>query len=433
MDSHTGRLASLGRLLEHAHARFGLGFGFFLWDGTRVPAALPADALGVAIADEGVVASLLRRPKTDTLANLWASGRLDIVNGTIFDLVARRPAVKSKRAWRSLDKRLALAVAGRFLFTPRGGPWPLEAVARARDNSADAAENKSNIAHHYDVSNAFYALWLDPEMVYTCAYFREWDGALAQAQIDKLDITCRKLRLKPGETLLDIGCGWGALCCHAAQHYGVIATGVTLSEEQVAYAREKVARLGLQDRVRIELMDFAAINGSFDKAASLGMAEHVGAKNLPTYYATVARALKPGGLYLHHAIARPGKSGAARGKGKRPEFAALTRYIFPGGDLESIGAAVTGLERHGFEIHDIEGWREHYQRTCRAWHDNLLRNFEAAVAEVGPVKARVWLMYLAACSIAFERNNVGVYQTLASKRVKGASGLPPTRADLYAQ
>ena len=150
-----------------------------------------------------------------------------------------------------------------------------------------------------------------------------------------------------------------------------------------------------------------------------------------TCAASIARCLKPGGLFLNHAITRPGKSAAARTGRRRPEFAALTRYIFPGGELDYIGRTITNLERRGFEIHDVECWREHYMRTCRLWHDNMRANWDACVVEVGEAKARVWLIYLAACSIAFERNNVGLYQTLASKRARGSVGLPPTRADLY--
>jgi cyclopropane-fatty-acyl-phospholipid synthase len=185
--------------------------------------------------------------------------------------------------------------------------------------------------------------------------------------------------------------------------------------------------------VTIECKDYALVEGQarFDKVAAIGMLEHVGIENFPTYFKTVDRVLKPGGLFLHHAITRPGKSRAARTGKKRADFAALTRYIFPGGELDYIGRTVTNLELHGFEIHDVEGWREHYQRTCRMWHDRLLARYDDACAEVGEVTTRIWLAYLAACSITFERNNAGLYQTLASKRVKGPTGLPPTRADLY--
>ncbi len=433
MNASEKRLASFRTLLIDVHKKYDLQFGFRLWDGSRVPQNWPAGGLAIAIADEGVFASLVRAPKLETLANLWASKRLDLLNGSIFDLVAARPKGRTANSARNLDKFAALRAGFAFLFTPRGGPWPLEAIGKDAESDGSAAENKRNIAYHYDVSNAFYALWLDKEMVYTCAYFHDWSDDLDTVQLQKLDMVCRKLRLKPGETLLDMGCGWGALSCYAAQHYGVKAYGVTLSEQQVAYANEKIRRLGLQDRVTIELKDYALVEGHerFDKVAAIGMLEHVGIKNFPTYFNTVHRVLKRGGLFLHHAITRPGKSSAARTGKRRAEFETLTRYIFPGGELDYIGRTVTNLERHGFEIHDVEGWREHYQRTCRFWHDRLLANYDAACKEAGEVNVRIWLVYLAACSITFERNNCGLYQTLSSKRVKGPVGLPPTRADLY--
>jgi cyclopropane-fatty-acyl-phospholipid synthase len=426
-----GRIDTLRRFLNHVHQTFALRFGFRLWDGSAVPADWPRDGLAVHIADEGAVAGLMRRPNVQTLANLWAAARIDIHNGTIFDLVEHRPTVRGRDMRKLLSKTLLMGTAAKFLFVPRGGPWPLEGTAEERQSDGSAAENKKNISFHYDLSNAFYALWLDPEMVYSCSYFTNWDNDLAQAQRDKLEMCCRKLRLKPGETLFDLGSGWGALCIHAALHYGVRSYGVSLSEEQVSYAGERIKRLGLQDRVRIELRDYSTVEGVYDKITSVGTFEHMGVDNFPTYFKTVHRCLKLGGLFLHHAITRPGKSHQTRKRQKRPEFAALTKYIFPGGELDHIGRTVTNLERFGFEIHDVECWREHYQRTCRHWHDRLLANMDAAAREVGSVKARVWLAYLAGCSIAFERNSVGLYQTVASKRVKGAVGLPPTRADLY--
>ena len=425
------RLNALKQLLRHAHESFGLTFGFHLWDGSVIPEGYAKDKLALSFADEGCVAGLLRRPNMDTLANLLAASRIDIRNGTIFDLVDARPAIRTRELRKRLSKFIVAKTAVKFLFVPRGGPWPLEEVGEEKQSDGSAGENKKNISYHYDVSNAFYELWLDKEMVYTCSYFHDWSDDLDKTQIQKLDMVCRKLRLKPGETLLDLGCGWGALSCYAAQHYGVKAYGVTLSEQQVAYANAKIKRLGLEDCVKIECKDFAHVEGVFDKVAAIGMLEHVGIGNFPTYYKTVHRSLRPGGLFLHHAITRPGKSKATKTRRKRAEFAALTRYIFPGGELDYIGNTVTGLERAGFEIHDVEGWREHYMRTCRMWHDNLVRNWDAAVKEVGSVKARIWLVYLAACSITFQRNNCGLYQTLVSKRVKGSVGLPPTRADLY--
>jgi cyclopropane-fatty-acyl-phospholipid synthase len=438
MSKAEKRLAALKTLLANAHRRLALEFGFRLWDGAAVPAGWPTDALTIAIADEGAVAALVRAPRLPTLANLWAARRIDILNGTIFDLVAKRPTTRSRELRRNLLTPAALGVGLRFLFTPRGGPWPLERVAQDRESDGSEAENRRNIAHHYDVSNAFYRLWLDEEMVYTCAYFHDWGDSLDEAQRNKLDMVCRKLRLAPGETMLDIGSGWGSLAFHAARNYGVKVVGVTLSKEQIGFARERAERLGLADRVTFELRDYALLEGRdrFDKISSVGMFEAIGVSHFSTYFETLRRLLKPGGLYLHHAITRPGKRGAdlganAGGGRKRPEFAALTRYIFPGGELDHLGRTIANLESHGFEIHDVEGWREHYQRTCRFWHDRLLARYDEACREVGEATTRVWLAYLASCSIVFSRNACGIYQTLASKRVKGGSGLPPTRADLY--
>ena len=426
------RVDTLRRLLAHVRERLSFDVGFLLWDGSTVPAQLGPSELAIAIADEGAIAALVRRPNVDTLINLWVSARLDIRNGSIFDLVARRPKVSTKATLRTLDKRLVLAAASKFLFVPRGSPWPLEGVRgdRGRADGSEAA-NKENVHYHYDVSNAFYALFLDPEMVYTCAYFTDGNDDLATAQRDKLDMICRKLRLRDRETLLDIGCGWGGLVCHAAQHYRVRAHGVTLAHEQYAYAKAKVERLGLADRVTLELRDYSLLDGSFDKIASIGMFEQVGIANHPTYFQTVHRLLRPRGLYLHHTIARRAPRDDKRRRRAPPEAMALLRYIFPGGEVDHLGMSVANLERYGFEVHDVEAWREHYARTTRFWHDRLLVNQAAAEREVGSVKTRLWLAYLAGCSVAFERGTVGIFQTLVSKRARGPSGLPLTREKLY--
>lgn len=431
MDAAAKRLNALREFLDHARACLGLETGFVLWDGSTVPADLHADALAIALADEGVIAALIRRPRIDTLGNLWVTGRVDIRNGTLFDLVRVRPRVRSKQFLKALDKRIVVRTLTRFLFVSAGGPWPLSSRADRQPDHASASQNKENIAYHYDVSNAFYALFLDPALVYSCAYFARWDNDLAAAQTDKLEMICRKLRLKSGERLLDIGCGWGALICHAAQHHGVHAHGITLATEQFSLASRKVADLGLRDKVTVELRDYSTLEGQFDKIASIGMFEHVGIDNHPAYFQTIRRLLRPDGLYLHHAIARPAKRNDRVFRKKRPEYAALLRHIFPGGELDHIGMSAANLERHGFEVHDVEAWREHYALTCRHWHDRLHANREAAAREAGMVRTRLWLAYLAACSIGFERGTVGVYQTLASPRKRGSSGLPPTRADLY--
>jgi len=426
------RLESFKRLLAHIRELASLDFGFVLWDGSTVPADLPSNALAVVIADEGVVAAMQRRPSADTFLNLWVTARIDIRNGMIVDFLELQPKLRTKEIRRRLDKRLALTTALKFLFVPRGGPWPLDAV-RNRQARSDGREetNKENVQYHYDLSNAFYALFLDPEMVYSCAYFRDWNNDLATAQHDKLDMICRKLRLKPGDRLLDIGCGWGALVCHAAKHFGVNAVGVTLADEQFVYAREKVSRLGLENNVTIELRVYSLIEGNFDKIASIGMFEHVGVANYPAYFRTIHRLLNPGGLYLHHSIALRSAAWERLQKKKPATTIAVSRYIFPGGQLDHLGMSIANLERHGFEVHDVEGWREHYARTSRLWHDRLSANRAAAEREVGAVKTRLWIAYLAGVSIGFTRNSVGIFQTLASKRMRGPSGLPPSREELY--
>jgi len=426
------RLEAMRSLLEDAHHKLGLDFGFELWDGSFVPATIDPDDLRISIADEGVIAGLVRKPGLDRVINAYVAGRLDIKNGTIFDLAVRRPQGKVGRVLRQLSKLKILNLIMRFRFAAVDAPTPLAGIkgdSIVRDGKPET--NKQNVHYHYDVSNEFYRLFLDPEMVYTCGYFTEWHDDIARAQKDKLDMICRKLRLKPGEKLLDIGCGWGALICHAAQHYGVEAVGVTLAEEQAKLAREKIERLGLQDKVTVVLKDYTQMEGEFDKISSIGMFEQVGIVNHQTYFQTVNRLLRPRGLYLHHSIHRRAKKRDKDFSKLKPEYRALIRYIFPGGELDHLGMSVANLERNGFEVHDVEAWREHYQRTCKLWFDRLNANREAAVREVGEEKTRMWLLYLGGCSLAFERSAVGICQTLASKRTRGPSGLPSTRADLY--
>jgi cyclopropane-fatty-acyl-phospholipid synthase len=211
----------------------------------------------------------------------------------------------------------------------------------------------------------------------------------------------------------------------------VQAHGVTLAQQQFDYAKAKVARLGLQDRVTLELRDYSTLQGSYDKIASIGMFEHVGIANHSDYFAAIARLLKPGGLYLHHAIVRRAKRSDKDLRKRSREYQALIRYIFPGAEVDHIGMSIANMERHGVEVRDVEGWREHYRQTCKAWHERLLANKAQAEREVGSVRTRLWLAYLAGCAYGFEGLSMGIYQTLAVKRERGLSGLPPTRADLY--
>jgi cyclopropane-fatty-acyl-phospholipid synthase len=244
---------------------------------------------------------------------------------------------------------------------------------------------------------------------------------------------CRKLRLKPGDRMLDIGAGWGGLLCYAVQNFGVTAHGVTLSEEQLAFARDKAKLLGIADRVTFELSDYSKLDGKFDKIASIGMYEHIGLKNIPAYMQKVRSLLSDDGLFLNHAISRRApkhKPGLFKGR-MRPEKKAIAKYIFPGGELDDIGHSISAMERAGFEVHDVEGWRLHYARTCQLWCERLTENKDQAIQYVGEEKYRIWVAYLAGVSLAFSRGTLRLFQTLASKSAKRTPVLPPTRADLY--
>lgn len=426
------RLDHARALASHLHAALGLSLAIELWDGSRVPADSPPDGLRVAVTDPAALPRLVRRPGLATLVELYATGALDLRGGDFFDLAAQRPAVRSRDIRRALKWGLIARHVVPFLFAPSD----LRSEAGADVDGGDAATKRSgsakaDIAFHYDVSNRFYQLFLDPEMVYTCAYFTDWNNDLATAQHDKLEMICRKLRLKPGDRLLDIGCGWGALICHAAEHHGVTALGVTLAEEQLSLARERIAARGLADRVSVELKDYRDLDGPFDKISSIGMFEHVGIDNHAAYFRKVHSLLSPGGLYLHHAITRKGKLSDVAFRKKRTEYKAMTRYIFPGGEVDHIGMTLRNLEAYRFEVHDVEAWREHYGRTTELWARALMANREAAIAEVGEARYRIWLLYLCGVSLSFKRGTLQIFQTLTSKRVKGPSGLPPSRADLY--
>jgi cyclopropane-fatty-acyl-phospholipid synthase len=437
-ETNDRQLNAARRIVSHLAELLDADLYIRLWNGEQVPLrSEPPTGPGIAVRSPVVFSHLLRRPRFNTLIELYAAGDLDIEGGTLLDIAHRRGHMRTKSLLRRLDKKLLVKSLLPFLFAgKKNAAIPPETQAytgRIETSVEKGRDDKALIHFHYDLSNTFYALFLDPRMVYTCAYFPQWDVTIETAQEAKLDIVCRKLRLQPGEKFLDIGCGWGGLVIHAAQHYGVQAHGVTLSEEQFAFAQQRIADLGLQDKVTIELKDYRHVDawGAYDKIASVGMFEAVGIDNHHTYFTQMHALLRPRGLYLHHSIARPAKRNMKKFRRQRAEYKALTTYIFPGGELDTIGMSLNGLESHGFEVHDVEALREHYQRTCRIWTERLHANREAAAAEAGWPKTRLWLLYLAGCSLAFERSAVGIFQTLASKKDKGPSGLPPTRAGLY--
>jgi len=286
------------------------------------------------------------------------------------------------------------------------------------------------ISRHYDVSNEFYTLFLDPLMVYTCAYYRDPDGKLEQAQMDKLDLVCRKLRLRPGETMLDIGCGWGSLSIWAAQHYGVRSHGVTLSRQQAEWAAARIKREGLEGRCVVEHRDFWDVpkDARYDKIAAIGVIEHVGIKNYPAFFGRVREQLRDGGLYLNHGIMHE----FHWRRTSQTDF--LLKNVFPNGDMAGLSETLTEMERANWEILDVEGLRLHYARTTRHWVERLQARADEARALVGERIYRTWLLYLVCSSVAFEDGSIGLYQTLVRKHRDPAGGLAPrTREDLYAR
>jgi cyclopropane-fatty-acyl-phospholipid synthase len=287
------------------------------------------------------------------------------------------------------------------------------------------------IRYHYDVSNDFYALWLDRRMVYSCAYYRDGSEDIDAAQEHKLDHICRKLRLKAGDRFLDIGCGWGALVMHAAERYGVRATGITLSQNQHALANERIRAAGLQQRCEVRMQDYREVPGEaqFDKIASIGMFEHVGLKNLPVYFGAIRRLLADGGSVLNHGITSVDPDSRAVGMGGG-EF--IEKYVFPHGELPHLSLVVRGMGAAGLEVMDCETLRLHYARTLRQWSDRLEANLDQAKSYAGEKRLRIWRTYLAGCAHAFERGWVSIQQVLAVKSEDASVGrLPWTREWMY--
>ena len=286
------------------------------------------------------------------------------------------------------------------------------------------------IAYHYDVSNEFYALWLDRNRVYSCAYFNRDDDDLDRAQEQKLEHICRKLRLRPGERFLDIGCGWGALLFWAVRHYGVQATGITLSRNQYEYVTERIAAEGLEGQMEVRLQDYRELVGErrFDKIASVGMFEHVGPKRLPGYFELAYRLLRPGGLMLNHGIV----SSESAEKRKHGGGAFIAHYVFPEAELPRLSALVRDAGAEGLETLDIECLRPHYAQTLRHWSARLEACGPQAQALIGSQRYRIWLIYTAACALAFERGWVSVYQMLLSRaNERGQAEVPWTRGYMY--
>jgi cyclopropane-fatty-acyl-phospholipid synthase len=363
------------------------------------------------------------------LADAYFRGDVDI-EGDLFAALAIRDHLESLQM-PIVSSLITLLTALRLLLVnPRRAPKterhapPRGQKVRAHSND----ENREAIHFHYDVSNEFYSLWLDRAMVYSCGYFEQPDMSLDEAQQAKLEHICRKLLLKPGERFLDIGCGWGALVIYAAQKYGVIAHGITLSVNQLSVARRRIAEAGLEGRVSVELKDYRELQevSAYDKIASVGMFEHVGIGNLPLYFSIVHRLLKPSGLVLNHGITH-----AQTGWNRNVSTRFINRYVFPDGELDSISNIQNVMERAWFEIADVEALRPHYALTLRAWAARLEQAHARALEFVSETTYRIWRLYIAACALEFESGGIGIYQVLASKRVAGSQKLPLTRRHLY--
>ncbi|MYS23677.1 cyclopropane-fatty-acyl-phospholipid synthase [Streptomyces sp. DvalAA-14] len=409
------------------------------WDGSEAgPSGVPV----LVIRRRRALRRLLWRPGELGLVRAWVAGDLDIegdlylaldaLSGLFWERGDDEPAATRAETLRRAGgilrdpatyrlARSALALAGPGLPPPP----PPEEVRRRSGIAHTKRRDKDAIAHHYDVGNDFYEMVLGPSMVYSCAVFPEADSTLEQAQYAKLDLVCRKLQLREGQRLLDVGCGWGSMVLHAARHYGVHATGITLSNEQAAYARKRVAEAGLTDRIEIRVQDYRDVqDGPYDAISSIGMAEHVGSERYLEYARTLYALLRPGGRLLNHQIAR--RPLANEETYRIDEF--IDRYVFPDGELAPVGSTVSWLEQAGFEARDLEALREHYARTLRAWVRNLEACWDKAVAVTSPGRARVWRLYMAASAVSFERNRIGVNQVLAVRTAAdGVADLPATR------
>lgn len=433
-----GSIASRGageasELLKRLFRSFDGSLALRLWDGSTL--RLGADGPGMeppftlVCRSPSVVRSMVLGRDPLRLAEAYFQGDIDI-EGDFFAALSLKDHLHTIRL--TLPQRLgalfsALSLPSSASAAPQASRTSHHAPA-VKDHSK--TENRASIQFHYDVSNEFYALWLDEAMVYSCAYFEQPGMNLEQAQQAKLDHICRKLQLEPGDRLLDIGCGWGALAIHAAQHYGVRSHGVTLSSEQLGLARERIAQGGLGDRVTVELRDYRDLQGNsvYDKVASVGMFEHVGLKNLPVYFGTVHRLLKSGGLFLNHGITQD-----VEGWNKTSSTEFINRYVFPDGQLDTVSNIQRGMERARFEIADVEALRPHYALTLRHWVARLESRHEQALQYVSESTFRVWRLYMAACALEFESGEIGVYQVLASKRA-GVNASPPlTRRHVYCE
>ncbi|MEZ5276089.1 MAG: cyclopropane-fatty-acyl-phospholipid synthase family protein [Opitutaceae bacterium] len=429
------RLASSDQqsVIEHAIALLDLVFeghdsppvSVRLWEGTLWPDGERRPAT-LILKSPGALRGMFGSISEKRLAEAFIADRFD-VSGDL-EAACSMADLLADLADSNLAKRIRLMAHLRRLpadpgeFAGRGA-----SVSRfGRRHSRE--RDRQSVRFHYDLSNEFFQLWLDPRMVYSCAYFGQRDGDLERAQEAKLDLLCRKLRLKAGDRVLDVGCGWGGFAVYAARHYGVEVTGVTLSGRQADWASERVVGAGLAGRVRIEPVDYRELKPDhpFDAVVSVGMAEHVGRERLGEYFRTLRDFLRPGGVLLNHAI---GEGGRPR-RATCPSF--IDSYVFPDGDIPPLPVVLGSAEEAGLEIRDVENLREHYGLTLRHWVRRLEAAHAQALRHVDESTYRIWRLYMAASAYAFDRGYLSVYQTLLSRPdPDGRSGLPLRRDDWY--
>lgn len=393
----------------------GPAFSIRFWDGWQWYCAQDKPICTLVINSPDALASIAAGANEVTLGEAFIDKELEVEGDLFaaFSVVEHLMDLPGSLRQRAVEAVMAAAMSLRRWF--RHG----QKHSKKRDSAA--------ISYHYDLPVEFYRPWLGPTLAYTCAYFRNPEDSLDKAQQQKLDLICRKLRLNPGERFLDVGCGWGSLVLQASR-YGAQAHGITLSREQADVAGERIQAAGLVDSCSVEFRDYrncAELRESFDKIASVGMFEHVGLANLPTYFAAARNLLKPGGTFLNHGIARSQSSPA-----RRNSF--IDRYVFPDGRLVTISEAIRAAEDAGFEVRDVENLREHYELTLRKWVEGLRRNRDALLKIVPESTYRIWLLYTAGSAAAFQRGSIAVHQVLLSRLDRGRSGLPLIREDWYA-